>query len=82
MVDIEKIREKNWTGECTDCNWSHSSMAFAGVNAEALVHVHNNNNSHSIEIYRGDDLMEVIDDLAETGSEYLTENSAPLRERE
>jgi hypothetical protein len=81
MVDVEKLAEENWSGECTDCGWSHSDMAFAGVNAEARVHIHNES-SHSVEVYRDDELMEVIDSL-ETGSDtqYLTEESAPLRER-
>jgi hypothetical protein len=82
MVDVAKIREENWCGECIDCGWSHSSMAFAGVNAEARVHIHNNS-SHSVEVYRDDDLMEVIDTLAtDSDQQYLTEDSAPLRERE
>jgi hypothetical protein len=83
MVDVDEVMRENWVGKCTECGWSHSDIGSMGVSAEARIHL-NKESGHSVEVYRDDDLMEVIDSVTQSGSydEYLGQDAAPLRERE
>lgn len=83
MVDIDEVMRENWMGECRECNWSHSDIGSMAVSVEARIHICEEG-GHSVEVYRDDDLMEVIESVIETGpyKQHLNQDAAPLRDRE
>lgn len=83
MVDVDEVMRENWVGKCTVCGWSHTDIGSMGVSAEARTHLYKES-GHSVEIYRDEDLMEVIDSVTQSDSYdvHLSQDATPLRERE
>lgn len=82
-TDFSEVLRENWTGICRECEWEHTNIGSQAVIVEGRIHLNNaEEGEHVVDVYRDDDLMEIIDSAFGGGGEYLAQDAPPLRERE
>ena len=81
-TDYSEVLRENWRGICRECDWERTAIGSVQVIAEARTHLNSEEGGHVVDVYRDDDLMEVIDSVFGGNERYLAQDAPPLRERE
>jgi SepF-like predicted cell division protein (DUF552 family) len=81
-TDHSEVLRENWRGICRECGWERTAIGSVQVIVEARTHLNSEEDEHVVDVYRDDDLMEIVDTAFGGQGEYLVQDAPPLRERE